>query len=69
VLAGEAEFALDGHAETVPAQAVVSVTEPSVVRRAVALKAGTMLLAVSAPVESRFRTTWRASHFDDVTRL
>ena len=69
VVAGEVEFTLDGHTETVPAQAVVSVTEPSVVRRAVALQADTMLLAVSAPVEGRFRTTWRASHFDDVPQL
>jgi quercetin dioxygenase-like cupin family protein len=69
VLAGEAEFTLDGERTTASAQCVVAVLEPSVVRRAVARVAGTMLLALGAPVEGRFHTTWRSSHFDDVPRV
>jgi len=69
VLAGEAEFVLDGESEVAAAQTVVAVTEPSVVRRATAREAGTTVLTVGAPVEGPFRTTWRSSHFDDVPRL
>jgi hypothetical protein len=69
VLAGEAEFTLDGERTTAVAQSVVAVPDPSVVRRAVAREAGTTLLALGAPVDGRFQTTWRSSHFDDVPRI
>ena len=66
VLAGEAEFTLDG--DTVPASegTVVAVTDPAVTRRAAAVVAGTAVLAVGASPTEPFASTWRASHFRDV---
>ena len=67
VLAGEAEFELDGEKVRVARGAVVAVPEPSVRRRAVACLSGTTLLVIGA-APGCFTTTWRASHFAGLPR-
>jgi hypothetical protein len=70
VLAGEARFTLDGEEVDVAAGAVVAVPDRATVRRAVATRAGTAILAVGAPPGRPFeRSTWRAEWFRDVPRL
>ena len=66
MLAGEAEFALDGEVVPAPEGTVVTVTGPEVTRRAIAVVAGTALLAIGASPVGPFASTWRASHFRDV---
>ncbi|MGH3065013.1 MAG: hypothetical protein ACRDOF_01805 [Gaiellaceae bacterium] len=67
VLEGEATFELDGERIVATSGAAVSVTDPTVTRRAVAREAGTTLLAIGATPGS-FASTWLASHFEDVPR-
>jgi quercetin dioxygenase-like cupin family protein len=67
LVAGEATFELDGESFRVTAPAVVAVPEPNVRRRAVAVTAGTTLLAIGAPPR-QFESTWDADHFTRVPR-
>jgi hypothetical protein len=69
VLRGSAEFSLDGKPVTGAALFVVAVREPVVVRRAVALEAGTTLLVVGGRPTDEFESTWLPSHFEGVHRL
>jgi hypothetical protein len=66
VLAGEAVFTLDGETVPAPEGTVVAVTGPDVTRRAVAVVAGTAVLAIGASPLGPFASTWRASHFREV---
>jgi hypothetical protein len=66
VVAGRAQFELDGESFEVAAPGVVAVKDPAVRRSGVALDAGTRLLAVGAPRSGRFATSWRAEHFESV---
>jgi uncharacterized cupin superfamily protein len=67
VLEGEADFELAGEHVRATKGTAIAVTDPSVRRHAVARAPGTVLLAVGAS-EGRFSTTWRRSHFENVTR-
>jgi hypothetical protein len=69
VARGAAEFSLDGESVSAPAVFVVAVRDPSVRRGAVALEAGTTLLAFGGVPAADFRSTWLATHFEGVPRL
>jgi hypothetical protein len=68
VVAGAAEFELDGQRVDAPAVTVVAVTEPSVRRSAVAREAGTTLIAIGQVPRGEFASTWHAEHFEGVPR-
>jgi len=67
LLAGEAEFELDGDRVRATQQTVIAVTDPAVRRSARAVRPGTMLLVVGAG-EGPFTSTWNPGHFEDVPR-
>jgi hypothetical protein len=69
VVRGAAEFVLDGASVRAPAMFVVAIRDPLVRRRAVALEAGTVLLALGGLPDEEFHSTWREEHFVDVPRL
>ena len=69
VTSGAAEFTLDGESVSAPAMFVVAVRDPSVKRSAVALEAGTTLLAFGGMPTADFRSTWMDTHFKGVPRL
>ncbi|MBD0329643.1 MAG: AraC family ligand binding domain-containing protein [Thermoleophilia bacterium] len=69
VTAGRARFVLDGEEREARAGTVVVVRDPTVVREAVALDAGTTLLAVGGRPDAAFRSSWRPHHFRDVPRV
>ncbi len=69
VTRGSAEFTFDGESVSAPATFVVAVRDPSVRRGAVALEAGTMLLAFGGVPNADFRSTWWDAHFEGVPRL
>ena len=69
VVRGAAEFVLDGRSVRAPAMFFVAIREPAVTRKAVALEAGTVLLAFGGLPDETFRSTWRMEHFEDVPRL
>jgi hypothetical protein len=69
VVRGAAEFVLDGASVRAPAMFVVGIRDPSVTRGAVALEAGTVLLAFGGLPDEEFQSTWREEHFEDVPRL
>jgi hypothetical protein len=59
VIAGYAEFTVDGVTFPAPAGSVVAVREPRLVREAVALEAGTTILAIgAAPGEAFSASPW-----------
>jgi quercetin dioxygenase-like cupin family protein len=66
VLLGAAEFTLNGERVAAEEGTVVAVTDPSVKRRAVAVSAGTAMLALGASPTEPFVSTWQPSHFQDV---
>jgi quercetin dioxygenase-like cupin family protein len=66
VVRGEARFTLSGDTFEAPAVSVVAVPDPAVTRSAVAAADGTLVVAVGAPAESGFATTWHADHFEQV---
>ena len=68
VVRGAARFTLNGEEHDAPAVSVVAVTDTSVTRAAVAIEDATLLLAIGAPVDSGFATTWRPTHFERVPR-
>lgn len=69
VVRGAAEFSVDGESVSAPAVFVVAVRDPSVRRSAVALEAGTTLLAFGGLPSAVFRSTWLDTHFEGVSRL
>ena len=66
VVKGSARFTLAGETFVVPAVSVVAVPDTSVTRGAVANEDGTLMVAVGAPADSGFATTWREVHFERV---
>ena len=67
VTQGRARFWLDGWVHDADAGCVV-VARPEVRRSAVALEAGTTLLAIGGPARDDFVSTWNDSHFEGVPR-
>ena len=67
VLDGVALFELDGETVVAGKGTAVGIPSPTVARRAVALEAGTTILAVGV-APGCFASTWLASHFEDVPR-
>jgi len=67
VIDGAAEFTLSGDRVHAVRGTALAVTDPSVVRSAVAVAPGTALLVVGAS-DGPFSTTWDASHFAQVPR-
>jgi hypothetical protein len=68
VVAGSVRFTLEGEAVDAPAVSFVSLPDPAVRRAGVALEDGTLLLAIGAPKDSGFATSWREEHFEQVPR-
>jgi hypothetical protein len=68
VARGAACFTLNGEDFDVRAVSVVAVPDPSVTRGAVSTEDGTIVVAIGAPADSGFETTWRAQHFEQVPR-
>jgi hypothetical protein len=68
VLRGTVRFTLNGKEHDALAVSVVAVPDTTVTRAAVATEDGTLLLAIGAPADSSFATTWRAEHFGKVPR-
>ena len=68
VIAGRARFTLDGEDVDVGAVSVVAVPDPAVLRSALALEAGTSILAVGGEPRAGFRSTWNERHFERVPR-
>jgi hypothetical protein len=65
---GRARFRLGGEDNEVEAGTVVAVPDPTVQRSAVALEAGTALVAVGGPANPEFVSSWRPDHFEGVPR-
>ena len=68
VVRGTARFTLDGESFDAPALTIVAVPDGAVSRSAVAAEDGTLVLAVGAPADSGFTTTWNQSNFEQVPR-
>ena len=68
VVRGAARFKLNGEEHDAPAVSVVAVPDTTVTRASVATVDSTLLLAIGAPADSGFATTWRAEHFGGVPR-
>jgi hypothetical protein len=68
VVKGAARFTIEGQAVDVPALSIVAVPDPAVTRAAVSTEDGTIVVAIGAPADSGFETTWRAKHFEQVPR-
>lgn len=69
VVRGVAEFSIDGELVSAPAMFIIAIRDPSVKRSAVALEAGTTLLAFGGVPPADFRSTWLDSHFEGIRRL
>jgi len=68
VIQGTARFTLDGAPADASAVSLVALPDPAVRRGAVAVEDGTLVLAIGAPADSGFATTWRKEHFEQVPR-
>ena len=68
VVAGTARFMLAGEEVLAQAPFVVAVSEPSVVREAQALAAGTTVVALGGESRERFDSSWESHHFEGVPR-
>ena len=68
VVTGVARFTLDGDEFEAPAPFVVAVPDPAISRAAVAVEAGTTVLAFGGEPREAFRSSWRESHFRGVPR-
>jgi quercetin dioxygenase-like cupin family protein len=68
VVRGAARFTLNGEEHDARAVSVVAIPDPAVTRAAVATENGTIVLAIGAPADSGFATTWREEHFEQVPR-
>lgn len=69
VLEGRVRFEVAGETHECEAGTVVAVKDPAVRRRAVALTAGAVVLAVGNREAARFETTWQPHHFEGVPTL
>ena len=63
VIRGAARFMLNGEKHDMRAISVVAIPDPEVRRAAVATEDGTIVLAVGAPADSGFATTWNPANF------
>lgn len=63
VIRGAARFTLNGEEHDARAISVVAIPDPAVSRAAVATENGTIVLAVGAPADSGFATTWNRANF------
>jgi hypothetical protein len=68
VTAGRAYFTLDGEEREAAAGTVVAVLDPSVRRAAVAFEPGTTVVAIGAPRQDSFTSSWGSRHFEGVPR-
>ena len=68
VVAGAAQFELDGEDIRAEAPFVIAVTDPAVTREARALEAGTTLVALGGEPREQFESSWQRHHFDGVPR-
>ena len=68
VVEGSVAFTLDGETRQVFGVSFVAVPDPTVRRSAVVAEDGTLLLAIGAPRDSGFATTWNESNFGRVPR-
>ena len=68
VVRGAARFTLAGETHEAPAVSVVAIPDPAARRAAVATKDGTIVLAIGAPRDSGFATTWNEANFEQVPR-
>jgi hypothetical protein len=68
VTTGRARFTLAGEEHDAAAVSVVAVRDPAVRRSAVALEAGTTVLAIGGKRDPTFRSSWQAHHFEGVPR-
>jgi mannose-6-phosphate isomerase-like protein (cupin superfamily) len=68
VTTGRARFTLDGEGQEVDSGSVVAVPDPAVRRVAVAVEAGTTVVAIGAPPRPEFESSWNPRHFEGVPR-
>jgi len=68
VVAGAAQFEVDGEQVRAQAPFVVAVTDPAVMRGARALEAGTTVVALGGEPRERFESSWQSHHFEGVPR-
>ncbi len=69
VLAGRIRFAIgESHLSGGPGM-MVAIRDPAVTRAAVALEAGSTLLAIGAAPGQPFKSTWWQEHFTDVPQV
>ena len=68
VVAGAAQFELDGEEVRAEAPFVVAVNDPTVMREAHAVAAGTMVVAFGGEPRERFDSSWESHHFEGVPR-
>ena len=69
VVAGEAEFTLDGEKFDAPATTAVAVPDPTVVRGATAKTAGTTVVALGGEARDAFRSSWNPKWFRDAPQI
>jgi len=69
VVAGAAQFELDGEQVRAEAPFVVAVTDSNVVREAKALEAGTTVVALGGEPRASFELSWQSKHFEGVSRV
>jgi uncharacterized cupin superfamily protein len=69
VLAGRVRFRVGDESHDCTAGAVVAVMDPGVRRKAVALTADAVVLAVGNRAAERFETTWQPHHFEGVPTI
>jgi hypothetical protein len=68
VVAGAAQFEVDGEEVRAQAPFVVAVTDPAVTRGARALEAGTTVVALGGEPRERFESSWQSHYFEGVPR-
>jgi hypothetical protein len=66
VVEGCVDFVLDGESRRVHGTTFVAVPDPAVTRSATAVQNGTLLLAIGAPADSGFATTWNERNFEQL---
>lgn len=69
VVAGEAEFTLDGETVDAPALTVVAVPNPAVVRGAKAKTPGTTVVALGGEAREAFRSSWQPKWFEGAPQI
>lgn len=66
VVAGTAQFEVDGEQVRAEAPFVVAVTDPAVPRQARALESGTTVVALGGEPREQFESSWQSHHFEGV---